>query len=205
MNKWKFVGGNIAIDFVNSIGGRNEKGIDNYTIRDEKLNSYEDIVNWAEEIGIVSTVFSKKLIAAASENSKEANKVFERAKLLREALYRIFRHTIEEKKPLTEDIEILNKECSIARGHQELNFSLNKFFWDFKFGDQYLDIILWNVALSAAELLTSERLFRLKRCAGEDCGWLFLDMSKNQSRQWCDMKDCGNFEKVRRFREKQRI
>uniref|UniRef100_A0A7V2ZKM0 Zinc finger CGNR domain-containing protein n=1 Tax=Ignavibacterium album TaxID=591197 RepID=A0A7V2ZKM0_9BACT len=204
MEKWKFVGGNIAIDFVNSIGGRNENGIDNYTIRDEKFNSYEDIVDWAKEIGIISTTVSKKLITSASENSKEANKIFERAILLREALYRIFRHWIEEKKPSAEDMEILNKECSIARENQELIFSSNKFIWDFKFEDHNLNIILWKVALSAAELLTSERLSRLKRCPGEDCGWLFIDMSKNQSRQWCDMKDCGNFEKVRRFREKQK-
>lgn len=204
MNKWKFVGGNIAIDFVNSIGGRNEKGIDNYTIRDEKVNSYEDIVDWAKEIGIISTTVSKKLIASASENLNETNKVFGRAKLLREALYRIFRHRIEEKKPLAEDLEILNKECLTARENQELIFSSNNFIWDFKFEDHNLDIVLWNVALTAVELLTSERLPRLKRCPGEDCGWLFLDMSKNQSRQWCDMKDCGNFEKVRRFRARKK-
>ena len=36
----------------------------------------------------------------------------------------------------------------------------------------------------------------LHECAGEDCGWLFLDTSKNHSRRWCDMKSCGNRAKV---------
>ena len=33
----------------------------------------------------------------------------------------------------------------------------------------------------------------------EGCSWLFLDMSKNRSRRWCDMKVCGNRAKARRF------
>ncbi|MGA2590961.1 MAG: CGNR zinc finger domain-containing protein [Bryobacteraceae bacterium] len=36
------------------------------------------------------------------------------------------------------------------------------------------------------------------------CGWMFLDTTRNRSRQWCDMRDCGNRAKVRRFREKRR-
>lgn len=201
MNRWKFVGGNIAIDFVNSIGGRNEKGIDNYTNRDEKLNSYEDVVDWAKGIEIINQAASKSLLDAASKSPIEAKKVFKRARQLREALYRIFRHTIEEAKPLAEDLEILNDECTLARKNQKLIFSSNKFRWSFN-PDDNLDIILWQVALSATELLVSEDLSRLRRCPGEDCGWLFFDTSKNRSRQWCDMKDCGNFAKVKRFRER---
>jgi predicted RNA-binding Zn ribbon-like protein len=32
---------------------------------------------------------------------------------------------------------------------------------------------------------------------------MFLDISKNGRRQWCDMQDCGNLAKVRRFRQRQ--
>jgi predicted RNA-binding Zn ribbon-like protein len=44
----------------------------------------------------------------------------------------------------------------------------------------------------------------VRQCGGESCGWLFLDTSRNRSRQWCDMRDCGNLAKVRRFRERQK-
>jgi predicted RNA-binding Zn ribbon-like protein len=60
--------------------------------------------------------------------------------------------------------------------------------------------MLWHIADSAAEFLTTGDLTRLRECSGEDCGWLFEDTSKNRSRQWCDMRDCGNLAKVRRFR-----
>jgi predicted RNA-binding Zn ribbon-like protein len=32
---------------------------------------------------------------------------------------------------------------------------------------------------------------------------MFLDTSRNRSRHWCDMKDCGNRAKVSRFRQRQ--
>lgn len=37
---------------------------------------------------------------------------------------------------------------------------------------------------------------RLKICA--NCGWLFLDQSRNRSRVWCDMTVCGNRAKASR-------
>jgi predicted RNA-binding Zn ribbon-like protein len=41
-------------------------------------------------------------------------------------------------------------------------------------------------------------------CAAQDCSWVFLDTSKNKKRRWCDMSDCGNREKARRFLSKKR-
>lgn len=207
MDKWKFVGGNIAIDFVNSIGGRNDKRTNGSfvsIIRDDKLNNYNDLIDWAKKIGIINDVIEKSLLAAASQNVEEAHKVIERAKLLRESLYRIYKNIIEGEKPLIEDLQILNNECAAGRANQKLIFSSNKFSWEFNSKQNELDIILYKVALSGAELLVSGNLSQLKQCRGKDCGWLFIDTSKNHSRIWCDMKDCGNTAKVRRFREKQK-
>jgi predicted RNA-binding Zn ribbon-like protein len=59
--------------------------------------------------------------------------------------------------------------------------------------------MLWPILRSAAEVLTSEKRTRLGQCADDrGCGWLFLDTSKNRSRRWCDMEDCGNRAKARR-------
>ncbi|MGL4489286.1 MAG: CGNR zinc finger domain-containing protein [Rhizobiaceae bacterium] len=51
------------------------------------------------------------------------------------------------------------------------------------------------VALSAMKLLDESVMRRCKACP--DCGWLFLDKSKNQSRMWCDMAVCGNRAKAK--------
>ena len=45
---------------------------------------------------------------------------------------------------------------------------------------------------------------RLKACHALDCGWVFLDASRNLSRRWCDMGDCGNRAKGAAFRERER-
>ena len=37
---------------------------------------------------------------------------------------------------------------------------------------------------------------RMKIC--RNCGWLFIDRSKNKSRAWCDMAVCGNRAKANR-------
>jgi predicted RNA-binding Zn ribbon-like protein len=51
-------------------------------------------------------------------------------------------------------------------------------------------------ARSALRLCAAPERERIRVCAA--CGWLFLDRSKNRSRQWCDMLVCGNRAKARR-------
>ena len=54
------------------------------------------------------------------------------------------------------------------------------------------------LALAALDLLTTEDLARLRRCAGPGCGWVFLDRSKSHTRRWCSSADCGNRDRARR-------
>jgi predicted RNA-binding Zn ribbon-like protein len=43
---------------------------------------------------------------------------------------------------------------------------------------------------------------RLKACLADDCQWGFYDRSRNRSAVWCDMRVCGNRQKVRSYRER---
>jgi predicted RNA-binding Zn ribbon-like protein len=45
---------------------------------------------------------------------------------------------------------------------------------------------------------------RLKACPRDCCLWAFYDTSKNRSKRWCSMESCGNVEKARAFRYRQR-
>jgi predicted RNA-binding Zn ribbon-like protein len=58
------------------------------------------------------------------------------------------------------------------------------------------------MTLSAADLLTTPSVERVRQCPG--CGWLFLDESRNHSRTWCDMRICGNRAKAQRHYERQK-
>ncbi|MGH2948841.1 MAG: CGNR zinc finger domain-containing protein [Solirubrobacteraceae bacterium] len=58
--------------------------------------------------------------------------------------------------------------------------------------------VLAPVAQAAVHLLRAGPLDRVKACA--DCRWLFLDASRNRSRRWCTMEECGVRSKMRRYR-----
>lgn len=57
-------------------------------------------------------------------------------------------------------------------------------------------------ARSALMLLSQPDPQRLKICP--NCGWLFLDRSRNRSRAWCDMAVCGNRAKASRHYRRNR-
>ncbi len=58
------------------------------------------------------------------------------------------------------------------------------------------------IAHAAVELLTNGPLEHVKICG--NCRWLFLDQSRNHSRRWCSMAECGTQMKQRRFVERRR-
>jgi predicted RNA-binding Zn ribbon-like protein len=78
------------------------------------------------------------------------------------------------------------------------------FSWDWTRRGETLERPMWDIAQSAADLLTSGQLHRVRQCGDERCGWLFFDRSKNRSRRWCSMDDCGNRAKARRHYRRSR-
>ena len=197
----KFIGGSLCLDFVNTVGAR--VGSCAYTILRDKLVTYEHLLKWSALSGLIAPVGIRRLAQRAAGNPREAAAVLKRSVALREALYRVLKSLVDGRRAIRSDIEILEREMSIAKDHERLSPLARGFVWTWDDRDA-LDQVLWAVSRSAAELLTSEELSNLRQCGGEECGWMFLDTSRNRSRHWCDMRDCGNRAKVRRFREKQR-
>lgn len=67
-----------------------------------------------------------------------------------------------------------------------------------------IDRVAATVALSFASMLAEGDPTRVRICANPDCGWVIYDQSHNRTRRWCDVKECGNLIKVRRFRARKR-
>jgi len=63
--------------------------------------------------------------------------------------------------------------------------------------DRSLARPLWPVVHAAIHLLLAGPLDRVKQCGG--CRYLFVDESRNRTRRWCSMEDCGTDEKMRRY------
>jgi predicted RNA-binding Zn ribbon-like protein len=205
----KLVGGRMCLDFVNTVGGRMPvqatilgKHFDE-SIREDKLGDYFDLLAWSQHVGLLTGTEAQSLAREAKRQEKTARAVWQRAIALREALYGICLAVIQGRQPRLVDLDMLNQELNIARAHLRLAASQGNFVWEWTDTKNTLDRMLWRIADSAADLLAHGDLTRLRECGGENCGWLFEDTSKNRQRQWCDMQDCGNLAKVRRYRQRQ--
>jgi predicted RNA-binding Zn ribbon-like protein len=209
--KFEFVGGQLALDFVNTASRRDVGPLK------ERLNSYDDLVDWAEEARALPDQVPGDLRKAAEQHPKAAARVLEDARTLREALYRIFRAfaaTTNIHSASAEDMALLNSVFRRANEHRTLCCSQMKlaanthgaptFDWKWNECGAELDRVLWPVALAAADLVTAADPQRIKECGGNNCNWLFLDQSKNRSRRWCTMEDCGSRVKAKRHYHKQK-
>ncbi len=189
----KGVSSGLCLDFVNTVEWHSSgKPI-------ERLNSFRDLAEWSRRANVATEAEMKLLLQQAKEDPPGADNALKRAIGLREALYRIFSSASEYTGPKEEDMAILNRNLSATMAGALLVPLQGGFSWDVNGRKDALDWLLNSIIRSAADLLVSDDLKRLKRCADPDCGWLFLDNSRNHSRRWCDMKDCGNRAKARRF------
>jgi predicted RNA-binding Zn ribbon-like protein len=206
----RLIGGRLCLDFVNTVDGRKSdsprsksKSTKNLVLGD-KLKNYSDLVEWSRHSDIVTATEAGRLIQESKRKAMATKAVFDRAIALREALHRICKAKVTGRMPQSVDLETLNDELLRARSHEELTHTVDGFIWEWIDSEAALDRMLWSIAHSAAEFLTTGDLSRLRECGGEECGWLFEDTSRNRSRQWCDMQDCGNLAKVRRYRTRLR-
>ncbi len=191
-----FVGGRLCLDFCNTVGSRTTEH------PNERLRRFEHLITWSKLAGIVSDDEAQQFADAAADRPADALATFDHALSLREAIYRIFSAVAAKKTPQAADLDPLNRTLSEAMAQLELTNNVDGFGWRWRYEPGQFDRLLWPVARSAADLLTSADLSKVRECANETCGWLFLDLSRNHSRRWCDMSDCGNRAKARRHYER---
>jgi predicted RNA-binding Zn ribbon-like protein len=190
--------GELALDLANTIDWRlSDRPVD-------LLATYEDLLRWARHTGAITDAEGRDLARRARARPKEAAAVLARAVALREALYRIYAASAAGSRAATGDLELLNGELATALARLRVAEAKGEFVWEWRDGEGALDRMLWPTARAAADLLVSGNLGFLRECAGEGCGWLFLDTSRNRSRRWCTMEICGNRAKAKRHYEQTR-
>lgn len=181
MPKHEFLAGRISLDFCNTLS-RTRKDPEC-----DRALTPRDFLAWAQRCGIsIDRAPSAQTLARLHD--------------LRAALFGIFDAVVEERAPGARDLAVLNRELGEARTAERL-VPTNEGFLLADSAPGTIDRFRHAVARDAADLLTGD-LRRVKRCPDHECLWLFHDSSKNLSRRWCAMDDCGARDKVRRFRER---
>jgi predicted RNA-binding Zn ribbon-like protein len=193
------VGGHLALDFANTVD--DAEGRERY----DHAGTYAELVGWSARIGVLTPDQAAALLVAADERPRAASAALRRAHALRRILIDIFTEiaminsgepAVTERQTPVAHWADLRPFVTEAIGHTELTpgESHYQLTWP---ETTRLDAMLRPIGLAALALLTDPQLSRLKKCGG--CPWLFLDQSKNFSRRWCAMNDCGTHEKIRRY------
>ena len=191
-------GGHIALDFVNTVGGPPEGPP---SPADELLVEYEDVAIWAARVGVISERDAQSLRAAARGDRRAARWALRRAIELRELLYPIFRELADGAEPPAGLLDRLRDAERDALADARLVSNDGAMEWSWPRPRELTDP-LRPIVHAAVELLTDGPLDRLKVCG--NCRWLFLDRSRNHSRRWCSMDECGIQMKHARFVERRR-
>lgn len=194
---FELTGGALCLDFANTVDYRPSER------RKDHLENYGDLIAWGRQAGALPPSQARLLLREAARDEKAAAAALHRARELREAVYRVFSAVAASRAAREADVAVLNAAVAGAFQNLRLAPAAGGYAWTWG-GEPDLDRVLWPVVRSAAELLTCPELTCVRECAAEECGWLFLDRSKNRTRRWCDMKVCGNRNKVRRFHERKR-
>jgi predicted RNA-binding Zn ribbon-like protein len=194
----KLVGGALCLDLVNTVGWRRQG------LLEERLTDYGELMDWGLHAGALDAAERRALRRLARERPDAAEAVLERARALREASHRILSRLIGGKEADAGDLARINAELAAAPPRRSLERAGRRLRWQGPAGPERLDRMLPALAWSTADLLAGAGVRRVKRCEAEDCGWLFLDQSRNMSRRWCQMEICGNREKAKRHYRRRR-
>ena len=157
-------GGALCLAFANTVGDRPR-------CKQEHLASYSDLVEWGRQAEVVDENEAALLEAQSSRRRKKAAAAFERALELREAIYRLFSSLAAGRRPKHGDLELLNQRMAEALPNLEVTERQGVFEWCWTTSAPQLDRVLWPVARSAAELLTSGDGQRVKECSSGTCSW----------------------------------
>jgi predicted RNA-binding Zn ribbon-like protein len=194
-----FASGCLCLDFANTKSWRPSAA------PHERLTHFDDLVRWGEKARLLAPAQAARLRAGGRQAGAGAAALRE-ARGMREALYRTFSAVADGAHADGADAARLYAGCAgLLRGTRvrARGGTLTAEPADRPRANAGVErLVLWPVLWSAMRLFAAPELAHVRKCAAPNCGWLFVDGTKNRSRRWCDMRVCGNRDKVRRYRRR---
>ncbi|MFL5575299.1 MAG: CGNR zinc finger domain-containing protein [Gemmatimonadaceae bacterium] len=203
---FKYVAGDPSLDLVNTTDWTS-RGLER-----DRLSDYDRLTRWAEGAGVLSAAAARRLRSGAAARPREAAAAYERARWVRWVLQRVVAAIAAGERP-GHALDELNAALADALPHLRLapaptpaaardGEGTRAMRWEWRDAAERLDSVLWPVLRAGAELLASAEAGRVRVCGGPDCGWAYVDRSRNGLRRWCEMEVCGTREKSRRRAER---
>ena len=191
---FKFVGGDRALDLLNTVDWTTSgPALD-------RLSDYGRLLAWATEAGVLGTVQAGRLRKRAAADPAAAERALGRCRELRRVLHRCVVALVSGRgipaalgrlQPYLQDalVHLALEPGSPGTSGVRLGWSGL---------EESLEGPMWPVVWDAIQLLLSAEAERVRVCGGENCGWVYVDRSRNGLRRWCEMDTCGTTAKNRR-------
>ena len=186
-------GGNLCLNFANTLDKRLSSQ------PEDKLGGYQAFVAFGQQTGALSPSEARKLRQEGSRDKGEATRVFLRAVGVRELIFRVMSAVAAGRKVSEADTAALNAEIQKLNAGSQISPVHGKGTWKWAEREDGADRLMGRILRSAVEILTSNDIERVKKCASEKCCWLFLDRSRSRNRRWCEMRTCGSQQKARAY------
>jgi predicted RNA-binding Zn ribbon-like protein len=190
----RLIAGDVSLDFVNT------------RHPDDFLVSVADLLQWSQDSELITTESAQKLLQEAATYPEESHATFTQIMALREASYRVVLALIHQTHPATSDLLVLQNIFVQTRAHEQLVLADDHLGWQWEPATHGLTQFQRSLSRSIENILTSPTMERVKECPPSKggCGWLFVDRSKNRSRQWCSDGECGSRIRMRRLYARKR-
>ena len=197
LDRWPLRGGNPWLDLANTEAFRGTGH------EADLLHSYEMVVAWSMSAGVMQPSEAGALLKAAAESPDAAAKQLARIRELRRAVHVVMQSVAQRTEPPEAALATLNAFLAESQGHGQIERHNGDYEVRFRPEDD-MAMPIWRLTDFAARLLLSPDREYVRECPGHECGWLFLDTTKNHSRRWCDSADCGNKARVRAYSNRKR-
>jgi predicted RNA-binding Zn ribbon-like protein len=201
------VGGHVALDLVNTV----EPRVPGATDGNDHLQTPQDLLAWALRLALVSADEADQVRDAWASGDR-GDSAYAASIEVREAMYAVLLAELGVLPDAQPALEVLARHWARAIGRSSLSLTPVGGLAAASDRDRLLVgtepewLVPDRLAHAAVELLRTMDERQLKTCPLEDggCGWVFLDRSRNGSRRWCSMSDCGARAKSRRLTDRRR-
>jgi predicted RNA-binding Zn ribbon-like protein len=168
----------------------------------ELLKGFPDLLRWGRTVGALTTGEARSLREWGEAHPRAAARALAEAIAIREAMAEVLQAVARRQAVPALPLARLDVACRSAWAERALRPEGSGATWEWQAADPSRPASA--AALDGARLLTTPERSRIRECSDAECGWLFLDTSRNRSRRWCSMEACGNRNKARRFYRRQR-
>ena len=197
----RLIGGARVLDFINTTNGRRPGTA--LKVIEERLISFQFFFEWAAHAALISAqeFDDYKPMVFASPIPYQPN--LDAVLAFRECLYVVFHRLSLHQAAPDAALQQINQTLQQGVAWRVLRSVDGKPAWDWKLcssAQELTEMLLGRLAIEATQLLVSGDLHALKSCSSTDCDWVFLDISKNKQRKWCQMSVCGSREKLSRLK-----